>query len=281
MPRYTRNVGPVETLRVLVTVKAYPAVGRRGEAVCVAGIDVDRSRFIRLFPVPFRDLPRVNRFKKYETIELEARKANDPRPESYTPNTDSIKKIRDALSTRKAKERRAFVEPLMSASMCEIRRRREADGISLGVFRPAELREFVVEEDRSPWDPKRQSRVDQPSMLMPGKTALEKLPYRFLYSYRCADAACNGHRQSIIDWEIGAAFREWRDEHRSEEAAIELIRQKWAEQMWQPKRDTFFYTGNQHDNPDGFLVLGVFWPEKVATGGSRSPGGQASPLPLR
>ena len=102
---------------------------------------------------------------------------------------------------------------------------------------------------------------------MPGKTALEKLPYRFLYSYRCADAACNGHRQSIIDWEIGAAFRDWRDEHGNEEAAIELIRQKWGEQMWQPKRDTFFYTGNRHDYPDGFLVLGVFWPEKVAVPG--------------
>jgi hypothetical protein len=270
-PHTLRAVGPVETLRVLVTVKAYPAVGRRGEAVCVAGIDVDRPRFIRLFPVPFRDLPRVNRFKKYETIELKARKANDPRPESYTPNTDSIRKVRDALPAGKAKERRAYVEPLLSGSMCEIRRRREADGTSLGVFRPAELRDFVVEEDRSAWDPAKQIRVDQPSMLMPGKTALEKLPYRFLYAYRCADAACKGHRQSIIDWEIGAAFRDWRDERGSEEAAVELIRQKWAEQMWKPTRDTFFYTGNQHDNPDGFLVLGVFWPEKLARGASQSP----------
>jgi hypothetical protein len=267
------------TLRVLVTVKAYPAVGKGGEAVCVAGIDVDRLRFIRLFPVPFRDLPRVNRFKKYETIELDARKARDPRPESYTPNTDSIHKVREALPTGKAKVRRAYIEPLLSASMCEIRRRREAEGTTLGIFRPSELLEFIVEEDRSPWEPAKQIRVDQPSMLMPGKTALEKLPFRFLYSYRCADAACDGHRQSIIDWEIGAAFRDWRDEHGSEEVAVELIRQKWAEQMWGPSRDTFFFTGNQHNNPDGFLVLGVFWPEKVAIGGSPTPLDQAFLLP--
>jgi len=271
-----------ETLRVLVTVKAYPAVRKRGgEAVCVAGIDTDTSRFIRLFPVPFRDLPTVNRFKKYETIELEAKKASDPRPESYTPNTDTLHRIRKALPPGTAKERRAFVEPLESASMCEIRRRRAVDGTSLGIFRPAELLDFIIEEDRTPWDPSKQSRVDQTSMLMPGKTALEKLPYRFLYAYRCADAGCKGHRQSIIDWEIGAAFRSWRDEHGSEAAAVELIRKKWAEQMWGSKRDTFFYTGNQHDNPDGFLVLGVFWPERLPTDGSQSPGSPASVPPPR
>jgi hypothetical protein len=61
---------------VFVTVKAYPAVGRKhGEAVCVAGIDVDPGRWIRLFPVPFRDLPNPNRFEKYETISMRVHEA--------------------------------------------------------------------------------------------------------------------------------------------------------------------------------------------------------------
>jgi hypothetical protein len=276
-------VASTETLRLLVTVKAYPAVGRKhGEAVCVAGIDVDSPRWVRLYPVPFRDLPNPNRFKKYETIELQARKAaTDQRPESYTPNTESIKVVRKSLPAGRARERRAYIEPLASASMCEIRRRRETDGTSLGVFRPAELLDFEVEEDRTPWDPEKQGRVDQTSLLMPGKTALEKVPYRFRYRYRCADDACKGHRQSVIDWEIGAAFRNWRDEH-GEERAIELIRRKWGEQMWGAKRDTFFYAGNQHDAPDGFLVLGVFWPEKLGPrDGGPSRARQGGLLPPR
>lgn len=267
-----------------MTVKAYPAVGKKhGEAVCVAGIDVDTRGWVRLFPVPYRDLPNPSRFRKYETIEVLVRKARtDQRPESYTPNTESITVVRKALPAGKARERRAIIEPLLANSMCEIRRLREADGTSLGVFRPEELLDFEVEEDRTPWDPNKQVRIDQTSLLMPGKSALEKLPYRFRYVYRCADSRCPTHRQSIIDWEIGEAFRNFRDQYGSEERAVEEVRRKWAEQMWGPKRDTFFYTGNQHDAPDAFLVLGVFWPEKVrATGGGPSPGGQGELLPPR
>jgi hypothetical protein len=250
---------------VLITVKAYPAVGKRhGEAVCVAGIDIDSVRWIRLFPVPFRDLPDPNRFRKYETIELRAQKApRDPRPESYTPDTGSIRVVRPALPTGKAPERRRYVEPLLAPSMCEIRRRRERDGTSLGVFQPAELVGFEATEDRTPWDPEKQLRLDQASLLMPGKTALEKVPFRFRFAYRCTDAGCNGHRQTIIDWELGAAFRRFRDLYGSEERALDAIRHKWAEDMWGPRRDTFIYTGNQFDAPESFLVLGVFWPEKL------------------
>ncbi|MDP9301029.1 MAG: hypothetical protein M3P43_09090 [Actinomycetota bacterium] len=53
-----------QTLRILVTVKAYPAIGRRhGQAVCVAGVDLEQSRWICLFPVPFRDMRFDQRFK--------------------------------------------------------------------------------------------------------------------------------------------------------------------------------------------------------------------------
>jgi hypothetical protein len=256
----------MEMLRVLVTVKAYPAVSKKkGEVECVAGIDVTTPRWIRLYPIPFRDLPFVARFKKYETIEINVEKARtDPRPESYTPNTDSIQVVGKVLPTGKAKERRSHVEPLLRPSMCAIRREREANGTSLGVFQPGELIDFTWERDDSLWDTAQEAKLHQLSLLMPDKTTLEKIPYRFRYLYRCSnEAGCNGHNQSIIDWEIHQAFRSWRDEHQSEEAAIERIRHKWAEQMFDPRRDTYFFTGNRHDSPDSFLILGVFWPEKL------------------
>lgn len=260
-------MGIGETLRMLVTVKAYPAIGRRhGEAVCVAGVDVEKGRWIRLYPVAFRDLPNPNQFKKYQIVELNANKASDPRPESYTPNLDSLRIVSGPLPAGKSLERRRIIEPLVQPSMCAIRRRREQDGTSLGVFRPGELLDLEVEEDRSPWDPGQQAWVDQPSMLMPGKTALEKLPFRFRYVYRCDnEPRCPTHRQSIIDWEIGEAFRSWREKYGSESHAVDAIRQKWVEQMFHTSRDSHLFTGNRHDNPDGFLVLGVFWPSKASS----------------
>src|SRR5690349_3010012 len=80
-------------MKVLVTVKAYPGLSvRRGETVCVAGIrlDADRPAWVRLYPVQFRELPFAQQFKKYQHLELRARKSSDPRPESFAPNLDSL-----------------------------------------------------------------------------------------------------------------------------------------------------------------------------------------------
>jgi len=53
--------------KVLITVKAYPNPSTRyGETVCVAGIDIDKKEWVRLYPVPsYRDWQ-----KKYKTKEL-------------------------------------------------------------------------------------------------------------------------------------------------------------------------------------------------------------------
>jgi len=34
---------------------------------------------------------------------------------------------------------------------------------------------------------------------------------------------------------------------------------RWQEDLWQGK-DSLIFVGNQHQRPQGFLVLGVFWP---------------------
>jgi len=65
--------GHEDVATVLVTVKAYPAIGKKsGEAVCVAGVRLDRDvpEWIRLFPVGFRDLPRDKQFAKYQVVKL-------------------------------------------------------------------------------------------------------------------------------------------------------------------------------------------------------------------
>lgn len=38
------------------------------------------------------------------------------------------------------------------------------------------------------------------------------------------------------------------------------LRHKWVDELWADDRETLLFVGNQHQQPDGFLVLGVFWP---------------------
>jgi hypothetical protein len=46
-----------ETKQILITIKAYPNPSKKYvETVCAAGIDLKQNKWIRLYPVPFRDL---------------------------------------------------------------------------------------------------------------------------------------------------------------------------------------------------------------------------------
>jgi hypothetical protein len=253
-----------DPISVLITVKAYPAISQRyGEVVCVAGIRTDTAtpRWCRLFPVPFRDLPFQQRFKKYQVIRLEAeRHGTDTRPESLRPNVDSIGVGEFLPAAGKWTQRRPFVDPLVMDSMCEVLRRQRSDGTSLAVFRPGVVEDFTIEPDTAKWDPNKLDVIRQPSLLFPTKAGLEKIPFRFRYRYRCNESGCNGHHQSIIDWELAEAFRTWEYD---EPERLEKIRERWLHMMCDPKRDTMFFVGNQHQAPEAFLVLGTFYPERT------------------
>ncbi len=239
---------------------------RHGEVVCVAGIrtDTPTPEWCRLFPVPFRDLPFSAQFRKYQRIRLEVeRPGSDRRPESYKPLVNTLECVGEPLDSKKKwGKRRPLVEPLVVESMCEILRRQKVDRTSLGVFRPADVEDFTIEPDTAEWDAERQFIVDQPSLLYEGRSGLEKIPYRFKYHYRCSDPDCRGHHQSIVDWELAQAMRSWRWKYRRDDVLLAKIRELWFERMCGEDKDTMLFVGNQHQAPDAFLVLGVFWPPK-------------------
>jgi hypothetical protein len=254
-----------ERISLLVTVKAYPAISQRyNEVVCVAGVRTDtlRPEWIRLFPVAFRELPFDQRFKKYQHISLEAsRHTTDRRPETYRPNLDTLElgEVLDTRHDRAWSARRALVDPLEVESMCEALDRQRKGGSSLAVIRPGEVLDFLIDKETTDWSRDKAEIVAQPSLFFPSKKGLERIPYRFRYQYRCSKR-CKGHVQSIVDWELAAAFREWPYPERER---LEKIRELWLGKMCAGDRDTRFFVGNQHQYLEAFLVLGVFWPPRL------------------
>jgi len=256
-----------ETKRILVTVKAYPNLSRKyGETVCVAGIDLHSMQWVRLYPIPFRDLDNDRKFKKYRIIEVKAIKAsNDHRPESYKVDRDTIKVV-GSIDTRPNKvdwaERKKIVLPTVSKSMCEILRLSEKEDKSLGVFKPRDVRFFwekVSVEDQKEIN----SYYAQKDFLEKQKNPLEKIPYVFRYSFFCANEKdCQGHTYPIIDWEIAQSFRSWRAQYKTTEKLLEMIEKKWIGLLCAPDRDTYFYVGNQLRFRDNFMILGVLYPPK-------------------
>lgn len=249
-------------MTLLITVKAYPTVSTKyGEAVCVAGIRLDtpEPEWVRLFPVPYRELAVERRFRKYEVIRLLVRKhSSDPRIETWRPNVDSIERGEFIPAGGPWTKRRELVEPLIGPTMCELNRGRKGNGLgpSLGLVRPARVRGIRVTRE-SEWSPGQLGTVGQGNLLT-SKTELVKPAHAFAYRYDCEEPGCKGHTQKIVDWELGESYRSW---PATGEALVDAIKDKWLG-MCDDKREPLFFVGDQHTWPGQFLVLGTFYPER-------------------
>jgi hypothetical protein len=253
----------VETpIRLMVTAKAYPTPSvKYHEAVCVAGIRTDTTlpQWVRLYPVDFRELQPEQQFKKYDEIEIVAAPhSTDRRPESMRPQTSTLKIVRQIGTGHGWRDRWELVRPLLDSSMCDVLAQHDSSGKSLGAFRPGVIHDVLVQKESDDWSPTDLNKLSQMTMLAPDKQVLEKIPWRWLFAHTCPEGGTR-HEQTIIDWEIGEAWRRWRRQYGAEDA-VRRIREKWLNDLCGPKRDPVFFVGNQHGHPRGFLVLGVFWP---------------------
>lgn len=249
---------------ILVVVKTYPNPSRKyQETVCVAGVLLENTpRWIRIYPISFRDLPFEQQFKKFQVIEVEAqRNTQDIRPESYKVKPDSIKLSRTISTNRNWEERKRYLLPLVQPSMCAIQIEQKESHKSLGIFKPQEIIDFVVEEDKEDWDDSDKKLLSQMKLFGKEKQVLEKIPFNFKIHYRCSDQQCNGHKQTIIDWETAQLYRNLKSKY-SRTDLIEKIRQKYLSEICGPDKDIYYIVGNQFGGPLSFLILGIIYPRK-------------------
>ncbi|GAA4699993.1 hypothetical protein [Nocardioides conyzicola] len=260
--------------RVLITVKAYPQLSKRNrsEVVCVAGVRLDRGKpeWIRLFPVPFRDLPAAARFRKYQIVDVDVRRGVDARPESHHADFESIEVVESLESGRDglwAARRAKLGDLLGDMTACEILKANVGGGPapSLALVKPAEVLDVEVKVNPG-FDAEQIALAemlaevdlfgdDRPSQLEP-------MPYLVKYRYRCLSSGCPTHAQTLIDWEVGQAGRDWSSRYERSEIPGR-IREKFLDKLCGDQRDPYFYLGNQKLHLRTFMVLGVWWPKKA------------------
>lgn len=251
--------------RILVTVKAYPNPSYNyGETVCCAGVDLNTGQWIRLYPIPFRDLENDKRFSKYSIIEAGCAKASDDqRPESFRIQSESIKIIERIEARQNGWERRkAIVSRLDVKSMCQVYQEEEQQKTSLGIIRPANV-SFIAKKKTAKDLDKRVKAYAHPGIFDKPKEPIEDIPFQFYYQFECAsEPSCKGHLLSITDWEVNQCYRKWRYIYRDEQELLGKIEQRWMSMVDIAKRDVFFYVGNLHRFQNIFTILGVFYPPK-------------------
>lgn len=256
--------------RILITVKTYPTLSRKhGETVCTAGVRADGT-WVRLYPVPFRRLGDEEQYRKFDWVELEAMKSTkDHRPETHHP-TDA-KEIRSVehIGTNESWSARRKVlakiethhqmQPLLDGA--------KANRLSLALFKPAKILDFIWEPCERNWDEAKVAAMRE--MASQGElfedeqwrrtfNLMPKLPYNF--SYRFEDAEGNRRELQVLDWEAGQLFHNClRATKGDEPAALAKVRQKYMDEFL--KTDLHFFLGTMKEfhgySPNPWVIIGV------------------------
>ena len=259
-------------LRVVVLVKAAPVLtSHLEETMCVAGVALGAEpRWVRLHPVPFRDLAAEERFRKYQELTAQViRGRSDRRPESWVPIRGSLVPGARVGTDHGWSQRKQLIQGLGERTMCDlIEVNRSGSGPetpSLAVIRALSTPDLEItersEDQLSKWRQRAAAIAAQPSLFEDPsalKPNFEVVPWRFRYRYRCLASRCKGHAQTLVDWEAVALWRKVRHQPDWRERMVA----RFVGDLWATSRETVLFVGNQEQHPASFLVLGVFWPPK-------------------
>lgn len=258
-------------MKILITVKTYPTLSKKyNELVCTAGFCED-GRWIRIYPIRFRQLDYANQYHKYEWIELDLEKnKNDFRPESYHPvNLNAIPQVLNKIETENNwQERKTLCLKKVYDNLTLLINEAKDKNIctSLAVFKPQKVINFIWEEVEREWDDSKIEAMKQLNLFEKYDKELRiirKLPYKFSYVFE--DIQGKKSTLMIEDWEIGALYWNCLKQHKNEEIACEKVKQKYFNKFTEDC-DLYFFLGttlaHHFKSKNPFIIVGVFYPPK-------------------
>lgn len=144
----------------------------------------------------------------------------------------------------------------------------KANQVSLAVFKPTRILDFIWEGETTEWDPdklREMRKITQQLDLYSDNAwretfeVIPKLPFSF--SYRFEDADRRTSELQILDWETGALF--WnclRSTEGDERSALAKVKQKYFDTFLHT--DLHFFLGTTQQShfvaPHPWVIIGVF-----------------------
>jgi hypothetical protein len=232
-------------------------------------VDKVTPSWVRLYPIAFRTLDGEEQFKKYQILHvpIRARGSSDPRPESYSPDMSKID-MGEVVSSTKNWARRAdlmggLIGTTTTCGLIAINRATPMNepAPSLGLIKPQVTR--IEPLSYKGWTAPQLAKVkraSEPDLFNTPLTELQPVPYRFRVHYKCLESGCVGHKQEILDWELGVSGIMWQRKYKGETGAKVL--EKWESILLDESKDTHLYVGNQHQHRQSFSILGAWYPKK-------------------
>ena len=264
---------------IFVLVKTYPTLSKKYyELVCTAGIN-RKGEWRRIYPVPFRQLSDLEKYKKYQWIEVDIeRNISDPRIGSYRIYPQTEIKILSSIDTDKDKSWRTrkeiiFANTKVYTNLEEIIKKANIENeLSMVIFKPTKIIDFTYEKESEEWDEKKLRAIEadnqQLKLFEEYKKEIKivnKLPFKFRYHFE--DNIGKESKPMIEDWEIGQLYWNCLKRKSKEEAIMDIIT-KYKDDFINNK-DIYFFLGTTRQyhgrarNP--FVITGIFYPPKESS----------------
>jgi hypothetical protein len=252
--------------RFLMLVKTYPSPSAsHDEVVCCAGLDASTKEWVRLYPINFRNLDDLAKFKKWQFIDAVWRlPRRDGRSESRRVEEGSIKAGDFLPPGRGWTDRRVWLDAVVDESLEELKALKGRDRRTLGVIRPARVRRLIIRPAKT-----HAQRATLGLEAGSGRRrAVQPIPFDFVYEFECRGGRCKGHKMEIFDWEAGAAYRKFLASY-GPTGWETAFRQTWEADL--PGRDLHLVLGTHSTHPNTWMIVGVLAPPiKVSEGDRRS-----------
>ena len=261
--------------KIWIIAKTYPTFSKKYfELVCTAGIN-ERGEWKRLYPIPFRQMNEIEKYKKYQWIEAAIEKnTSDPRPESHKIKGE-IEIISSPVDTKNRWEKRRHIlknTPTFDNKQ-EIIEKAHTNQLSLAIFRPRKIIGFEYEETERKWPKETIEQLEAENRqlglwqnLKKEISLVRKIPYKFFYKF--SDNANQESRLMIEDWEIGALYWNCLRKRGNEQKALIDVQNKY--ESFISKNEVLLFLGTTKEfhirkarNP--FVIIGVFYPPKPKT----------------
>ncbi len=261
--------------KILIWAKTYPELSKKHlETVCTAGM-LPSGKPLRLYPIPYRYLKDGDdQFKLYHWITAGiAKNSDDPRPESYKIDCDSIELGEFIPTTQDEWGNRSvwmFKDPSWQfESVDDLLKAQDERHTSIGVVAPREITKVEIVE-RSAEDAKnfeqkfaevkkihdaKRLQIDMFEQAIPPE--MKKLDFvksRVQVSWLCKTPTCTGHRMQVLDW--GLCELQRRD---GDAKALGRMQELC-------RLDTYglrFFLGNLFLYPTSFMIVGMWYPKRV------------------
>ena len=244
--------------RIWILVKAFPQPSQKyEETVCCAGITEDTGELLRLYPIRYRRLDKVNQFDRFDLVEMTITRASDDyRPESHRVDHDSIQVIKSGKKLSE-QSRVQLWKPHISPSIKALLDDNKETNRSLGIVKPDpdslqfKIKPAINSDEEDQLIAELVYRQQMSFLEYPLKP-LDKPQYSFHYEYTCAGFT---HKHQIHDWEVQAAFINYKRKYKTEDKALEMMTQEYQQNI--PKRNLHFIMGTMKAHPQTFILIGL------------------------